>query len=102
MAKKTTHRNDIGCDGNGKFTHSDAHMKAARNHQLQWSCADGPFTIKFAGMSPSNKLQLHGKAGATVAMNVHAAARPGVYKYIVAVSRSEGIFINDPDVEIEY
>ena len=103
-AKATSRDVTFACTAAGDFTYSDESLTANPDDVIRWKCDDGDFSVDFMGDSPTDKLKDHEKKSHWLRMQVRSknSVAQGVYKYLVAVARPEGVFTDDPEVEIEY
>jgi len=86
----------IFVDARGNFTYVPALLRARVGNRVRWKSHNGPFIVSFPSRTPFGTVShFQGTNVSTPEAGVAiAAGATGVYKYVVAVCRPEGVFID--------
>ena len=68
--------------------------------KIKWTCNEPSFAIHLGWDSPCEKGRYRSDKGNSVTAQVRKNARPGTYKYSVAVSVAGKIWTDDPQIII--
>lgn len=98
------HKVVIYVDAKGNFRYENGLLLVDRGDTISWECPEcregkNPFTIHFGWDSPLGRLKSY--EGENYEAAIPADARPGYYRYTVAVLRDNTIWTDDPELIVK-
>lgn len=94
-----THRIAIQVGRGGARCVPDS-VRVKRRDTVRWTCARGPYEVRFGWDSPFPDVSYSGQKGRAASAKVRRDACPGRYKYFVAVYDGRKVVTDDPDIII--
>jgi len=96
-----THKVSITVNKNGKFSYVNPLIWVNQGDVIQWECTNNlDFAVHFGWDSPLDKGRYRASAGNKIIANVPEDAKPGYYRYTVAVADGKNIWSDDPELII--
>jgi len=102
--KPIKHVTTIRVSKDGMFEYEKGLIRIYPGDTVTWICdteKKGPFTIHIGWDSPFEKCSFHSKNGEDIKATLPEDARPGYYRYMIAVLVDGIIYTDDPELIVK-